>query len=179
MIEGNEWRSLMLRAVHLFPVFSNAHAIELLRAKYDPLVNYIAPHVTLVFPFESVIATEDLRVHLKQSTVGLKPFRLVMTGVTGADEEYLFLNVKVGNDQIVQLHDKLYGGILRHHLNRSLTYTPHLTVGRMNDKDAFDLALAETEGWNEVFETTVDEFVVENIDEHGNSLVEFKVSLLR
>lgn len=168
----------VLRAIHLLPEFSNLHSINVLRAKYDPLVNLIPPHVTLVFPFESDIATEALKEHLKQSAIGLKPFQIVMTGITGDEEGYLFLNVKVGNDYIIQLHDKLYTGMLRQYLNRSLTYTPHLTVGRIKDKQTFESALAETEDWNEMFETTVHEFAVECIDERENSTVEIKVSLL-
>lgn len=91
----------MLRAIHLFPEFSNLHSVNALRVKYDPLVNLIPPHMTLVFPFESEIAIDSLTEHLKQSTVELKPFRVVLAGVTGAGDEYLFLNVKVGNDQVI------------------------------------------------------------------------------
>lgn len=108
--------------------FFNQNFIKAIRAKYDPLADLIPPHVTLVFPFESDVSTEVLSVHLQNSVVGLKPFRLVMTGVTGADGEYLFLNVKVGNDQIIQLHDRLYTGLLKEYLRRSLTYIPHLTA---------------------------------------------------
>lgn len=43
----------MLRAIHLFPKFLNSHIIDALRAKYDPLVQLIPPHITLVFPFNS------------------------------------------------------------------------------------------------------------------------------
>jgi len=110
----------LLRAIHLFPEFSNEHSINTIRAKYDPLTDIIPPHVTLVFPFESDVSTEALAVHLQESVV-VKAFRIVMTGVTGADGEYLFLNVKVGNDQIIQLHDKLYTGLLKQYLQRSLT----------------------------------------------------------
>ncbi|QSO45638.1 2'-5' RNA ligase family protein [Alicyclobacillus mengziensis] len=168
----------MLRAIHLFPEFSNGHSINAIREKYDPLADLISPHVTLVFPFECDVSTEALALHLQESMVGLKPFRIVMTGVTGADGEYLFLNVKVGNDQIIQLHDKLYTGLLKQYLHRSLTYTPHLTIGRLKDKQIFEFALTETENWNEVFETTVHQVVVERIDEHENSIIEMKVPLI-
>lgn len=167
----------MLRAIHLFPEFSNSHLINALRSKYDPLVNLIPPHVTLVFPFESAITTDTLTDHLKASISGLKPFTIAMAGVTGAEEGYLFLNVKVGNDEIIQLHDELYTGILRQYLNRSLTYTPHLTVGRMKDQKTLELALAETKHFHEIFETKVHEIVVEQIDENGKSTIELKMPL--
>lgn len=41
-------------------------------------------YVTLVFPFESDITTEALLQDLKVSTVGLKPFQIVLRGITGA-----------------------------------------------------------------------------------------------
>lgn len=165
----------MLRAIHIFPEFSNSHFIKDLRAKYDPLASLIPPHVTLVFPFESIITTDALRDHLQKSTFGLKSFDLVLKGITGAEQEYLFLNVKVGNNEIIQLHDELYTGTLKQYLNRSLTYIPHLTVGRLTDKKAFEIALAETEQFNEAFETKVHEIAVENIDSYGRSTIEMKV----
>ncbi|WDL95904.1 2'-5' RNA ligase family protein [Alicyclobacillus sp. ALC3] len=167
----------MLRAIHIFPYFDNLHSINAIRAKYDPLADLIPPHVTLVFPFESNISKEVLEEHLHEATVGSHPFRIAMTGVTGAEGEYLFLNVKVGNDHIIQLHDKLYSGLLKQYLYRSLTYTPHLTVGRIMDKRMFEIALAKTEEWNEVFETTVREITVESIDERKNYTVEMTVPL--
>lgn len=155
----------------------NAHSIHALRTKYDPLADHIPPHLTLVFPFESLMSTADLRDHTSDCVARIPPFRLVLTGITGAEQEYLFLNVKVGNDQIIALHDKLYSDVLRPFLNRSLTYIPHLTVGRLKDSLSFQAALAYTRELREVFETTVCEVVVERIAESGQSALEFKVPL--
>ncbi len=110
----------MLRAIHIFPEFLNARSIDTLRAKYDPLFSLIQPHVTLVFPFESTVTIEALTQPLQESVIGLKSFHIILEGVTGAAEEYLFLNVKVGNDQIIELHDRLYSGLLKPYLNRTL-----------------------------------------------------------
>lgn len=167
----------MLRAIHIFPEFSNERSIDTLRAEYDPLYGLIQPHVTLVFPFESTLTTESLQQHLQESVIGLKPFSIVLKGVTGAEEEYLFLNVKVGNDQIIELHDRLYAGLLQRYLNRSRTYTPHVTVGRLDDKQTFEYAVSETQYMSEIFKTTVHEFVVETIDDSGKSTIELKIRL--
>lgn len=167
----------MLRAIHLFPEFSNIQSINALRAKYDPLVNLIPPHVTLVFPFESDVTAKALRDHLEKLAARLHPFNVTFSGVTGAEGEYLYLNVKTGNDEIIRLHDQIYKGLLKEFLNRSITYIPHLTVGRMKDKKAFKLALSDTERFNEVFKTTVREIVVETIDQHAIATVEIKVPL--
>lgn len=54
----------MKRAVVLFPKFNNIDTINNIREKYDPLYNYIAPHITIVFPFESDLTTNELKVSI-------------------------------------------------------------------------------------------------------------------
>jgi 2'-5' RNA ligase len=107
----------------------------------------------------------------------LNPFHIVLKGVTGSENEYLFLNVKVGNDQIIELHDRLYSGLLKQYLNRTVAYIPHLTVGRFKDKQSFKLAVTGTENFNETFETMIHEIVVERINPTGKSIIELKISL--
>lgn len=158
-------------------MFDNMDSIHMLRAKYDPLANFIAPHITLVFPFESEIPIEVLAEHLREASADLKPFQVVLRGITRAEGGYLFLNVKIGNDQIILLHDRLYSGLLQPYLNRNLTYVPHLTVGRSRDPRAFEAVLEQTADWEEAFETTAREFVVERIDDGETSVEELRVSL--
>ncbi|KPV44274.1 2'-5' RNA ligase family protein [Alicyclobacillus ferrooxydans] len=166
-----------MRAIHLFPKFPNVESVQSIRRKYDPLMNLIPPHVTLVFPFHSEIPTGKLVNHVKESLAGLAPFRFMARGITGSDGEYLFLNIKVGNDHIIQLHDRLYTGPLSEHLCRALTYSPHITVGRISDQAMFKDALIETETFHEVFETTANEVLIEMIDEIGMSTIEAKIPL--
>jgi 2'-5' RNA ligase len=168
---------LVLRAIHIFPDFKNVAAIERLRAKYDPLYSLIQPHITLVFPFDSDLSTNALERHLQDAIRGHSPFRIVLRGITGHPGGYLFLNVKVGNDEIIALHDKLYSGILQSYLNRTLTYTPHLTVGRILDEGRFHNALIETEGFSETFEAIVEEIVTEVIDSTGKSVIEIRTPI--
>ena len=49
---------------------------------------------------------------MRRATKGLTPFEVTLREVTGHIEEYLFLNVKRGADQLVALHDQLYSGVL-------------------------------------------------------------------
>jgi 2'-5' RNA ligase len=47
------------RAIIIFPQFgSDTNLIQDIRNQYDPLANKIAPHITLVFPFESDISSK-------------------------------------------------------------------------------------------------------------------------
>jgi len=163
----------MKRAIVLFPRFDNAQAIQRIREQYDPLANYIAPHMTLVFPFESDLSTDDVRAHISQALKGVKKFTVQLNGITGDFRDgYLFLNVKQGNDNIIELHDKLYSGSLEQFLFRKVTYCPHLTLGRVEQQSAFDQALKELGSFAERFETETDKISVECIDEAEHSLVE-------
>lgn len=168
----------MKRAIVLFPKFHNIEAIQAVRERFDPLANYIAPHITLVFPFESALSTEELRAHLQAALAGVKMFNVRLNGVTGDIRDgYLFLNVKQGNDEIVALHDRLYSGALQPYLYRKVTYCPHVTVGRIEQQDAFDLALEELSDFQECFETQIDRIYVENIDSRERSTIELAFKL--
>lgn len=165
------------RAVHIFPRFANQSFIDRLRARYDPLHQVIEPHITLVFPFESDISAIDLESHVRQRLSGVKPFRLLLRGVTGSAGGYLYLNVKRGNDEIVALHDTLYTGPLQHFLNRGSTYVPHMTVGRIDDLSDFEEAVQETQDLRDAFETVVAAISIESIMEGGVSRIEAVVEL--
>jgi 2'-5' RNA ligase len=167
----------MLRAIHIFPEFSNGQLLHELRSHYDPLVQLIAPHITLVFPFESDLIPDEIARHVHQAIDGIRPFEIRLDGITGSEGSYLFLNVKQGNDAIIELHDRLYTGPFATFLNRRLTYVPHLTVGRLDDKTTFESALVETVGFTEVFRSTVRDIGVERIDAEGASHLEMRMPL--
>ncbi len=133
------------RAIVIFPECAALPAIEALRAAHDPLARRIPAHLTLVFPFESTIATPDLVDHLHAVTSAVEPFAITLHSVTGSDDEYLFLNVKRGNDTLIALHDRLYTGLLAPFLSPVHTYVPHLTVGRVADPAVFRAALDHTQ----------------------------------
>lgn len=168
----------MKRAIILFPKFNNLNAIQAVRERFDPLANFIAPHITLVFPFESELSTAELREHLLSSLAGAKKFSVRLNGITGDDRDgYLFLNVKQGNDSIIDLHDRLYSGALKPFLFRKVTYCPHMTVGRIEQQDAFDQALEELKRFSGSFEAQIDRLYVENIDSKEQSTIELAFDL--
>lgn len=161
------------RAIVIFPQFSNVRIINEIREKYDPLANYIAPHITLVFPFESDIPANELIEHIKVALVGFDKFSLAMCGITGSSDGYIFLDVKKGNDKIIELHDKLYGGLLKEHHNRFIPYFPHLTLGRLKDEKQHQQVVTSLYNFDEIFEIEIDEVVVERIDDEEKSIVEY------
>ena len=168
----------MKRAIILFPSFDNIKSIKSIREKYDPLANFIAPHITIVFPFDSDISTDDLKLHFNKVLKGTRKFYVQLKNFTGDFRDgYLFLNVKIGNDNIIELHDKLYSGILESFLFRKVTYCPHLTVGKLHQQTDFDKALDELLCYDESFETVIDKIYIVNIDSVEHSTVEFSFDL--
>lgn len=168
----------MKRAIVLFPKFNNIDAIQAIRERFDPLANYIAPHITIVFPFESELSTVELREHLAYVLEGVKKFNVRLNGITGDFRDgYLFLNVKQGNDAIIDLHDRLYSGVLEGFLFRKVTFCPHMTVGRVEEKTEFEKALEKLGDISERFEAQIDQVYVENIDSSDQSTIEFSYEL--
>ena len=167
----------MKRAIVLFPSFEHIEILQTIRQQYDPLANCIAPHITLVFPFDSDIPTEDLKAYLNEALKGIKKFHVRLNDFSGDFRDgYLFLNVKQGNDAIVELHDRLYDGILERFLFRGITYCPHVTVGKVQQAE-FEHALAQLRGVTDRFETEIEKIYVENIDDLEHSAIEFSLEL--
>ncbi|MGR3763114.1 2'-5' RNA ligase family protein [Rossellomorea sp. NS-SX7] len=164
----------MNRSICIFPQFNNIEEIEELREKYDPLYSFIPPHITLVHPFGSSLSLHELINHINSSLVGIKPFEIRLQTVSGAAEHYLFLNVKSGNDSIIELRDRLYKGTLEKFLARDISYMPHLTVGKLKNETAFKEALNQTASFNTPFTTTVRKIVVEQIADDGTSEIEYE-----
>lgn len=166
----------------IFPKFSNMEIIETIRQKYDPLANHVAPHITLVFPFESDIETVSLRDHLEVACKDIKKFKLELSEISrgGGYGYYLFLNVVEGKEIITNLHSMLYSGILQDFYPVWLkdNYTPHMTIGNFRTEEALELALNETKTIDEKFATIVDHISVEIIDENEDSIIEIEYSLI-
>lgn len=166
------------RAIVIFPDLPGLDAIQAVRRDYDPLAELVPPHLTLVFPFASELPADALAEHLRAASRGVGPFALRVEGVTGSEDEYLFLNVKRGNDELITLHDRLYTGPLALFFEPRFTYTPHLTVGRVTNPTAFAAALAGARArLPGAFETTVRAISVYRIGADGPRGVEAAVAL--
>lgn len=168
---------LIRRVLAILPAFPNLGAIEAVRRRYDPNLALIGPHITLVFPFECALGAAELRGHIERATAGLAPFPVLLGGITAQEGEYLFLNVKRGNDAIIELHDRLYGGPLAPFLDRAYTFTPHVTIGRLPDRAALGEALADTAALDLACEVMADAVSVYSFWPGGRRGVELAVPL--
>ena len=174
---------MIKRCIMIFPHFKNGQLIDNIRKKYDPLSEHVGPHITLVFPFKSELDTIKLKEHIETILFNIKPFQIILSGITPKVSfgNYLFVNIKEGNSQIIEIHKNLYTGILKDFFPQWLNgidFLPHITVGCISNMDDFEKAVEETKNIDDVFETTVDAISVEIIDENEDSIIELNIPLM-
>ena len=174
---------LIKRTIMIFPQLKNIDVINSIRDKYDPLAEHVRPHITLVFTFESNLISEDIKEHLTQVLKEVSPFKLTLQQIVKIDNplgKYLFLSIKEGKEQLVDLNKRLYTGILQAHkpewLNEN-TYLPHMTLGCFASTAELETAYKETQVITESFSTIVEKISVEIVDDNEDSIIEAEVSL--
>jgi 2'-5' RNA ligase len=168
------------RCIMIFPRFDNMEVIDKLRRQFDPLYQFVPPHITLVFPFFSDIRAIELENHLINSIKGIKGFNLRLHGVTGEAGNYLFLNVVQGQEHLIELQKRLYKGILEQYIPNFLDinqYIPHLTVGHIKESSEFEVAVNNCKAINDIFIDDIKNISVEIIDENENSIIEMTIKL--
>ncbi len=161
------------RTIMIFPEFENIDIINNIRKKYDPLAELVLPHITLVFPFESDITNEELKLYLKESLSNLQPFKIELGGFSKQINSFgnsLFLNVVQGLDEIKNIHKRLYKGKLKQ-FDAGYDYVPHITVGNLPSIDLLDKAFDDVKNYNDKFITVVNKISVEMIGEHEESII--------
>lgn len=144
---------------------------EELREKYDPLARRVAAHLTLVHPFTTTLAPQQLESHIHEVSRSSEVFTLELRGVTGHQHEYLFLNVKRGNDEVIAIRDALYSGLLARFLDASVTYVPHVTVGRLASPTQFQEALRALHEHSEPVLTSLDRLSCYRINQDGKRVI--------
>lgn len=154
------------RALIAFPRIASPAAwagISSFRERFDPLAKLVPAHLTLVFPFEDGMSDLALQQHVQRIAEQERSFAITLQGITAHHGEYLFLNVKRGNDSLVHLHDTFYTGALAAHLDRRHTFFPHVTVGRIRPEE-LDRALEAAAELSGEIQATVETLSMCRID---------------
>lgn len=170
---------MSLRTIMIFPQFSNIDVIDRIREKYDPLYGLVRPHITLVFPFEDNISSEDLQAKIEESLKGVPAFKLVLHGVSKQEDvygNYLFLNVTEGVEELIHMHNSLYSDIWNK-AEHSFEYMPHMTIGKLASAREMNEAFSCVENMKDTFETNVRKVSVEMIGESEESIIIFEKEL--
>jgi 2'-5' RNA ligase len=108
--------------------------IEDIRQRFDRLQGRVEPHFTLVFPFAGVSVGEVLG-HVQHIASGVEPIPFKLAKIAAVRDPlrpgaHLFCLPDEGAQQITDLHDRLYSGVLATRLHPTAVYLPHVTVGR-------------------------------------------------
>ena len=144
--------TLPRRAIVWFPQFANQKVIDRFRGTHDPLAQALAPHVTLVFPFNSRLTLDQLAAHAQKVLRMWPCFPVVMHGFWSAQNEFVGVAAQVGADAIVEMHDRLYRGPLAEFLRLEFDYEPHITLAKTMQPNQFEsLSSAATMVTRETF----------------------------
>ncbi|MFD0579693.1 2'-5' RNA ligase family protein [Dactylosporangium darangshiense] len=120
----------------------NTAAVERFRNKWDPLAAAVPAHITVAFPFEWPGPVSRLAKDLQPVLTAFTSFALELSTPTVWADEYLFLLVNEGREQVWRLHESIYGQVLRG-ARRPSRFIPHMTVGRHADKAALRVGISE------------------------------------
>ena len=116
------------RAIVAFPDPLLAE-VEAFRATYDPLALRLPAHVTLAFPFASGATDVQLIAHIRRVSRQWPHLPITLAGIGAYHAQWVHLRVARGRDALIELHDRLYRGVLSPYLRREFPYEPHVTIG--------------------------------------------------
>lgn len=165
------------RTIMIFPQFHNQEIIDEIREKYDPLHHLVRPHITLVFPFESDMSDVLLSQKLEDCLKETAAFPLVLQGVSRHKDvygNYIFLDVKSGYQEIVEIHNSLYLNLFD---EQCQPYIPHMTIGKLDTEDKMEKAYHCVKDMDICFETIIKKVSVEMIGPNGESIIVIEKNL--
>lgn len=109
------------------------NSIQDFRRQNDQQHKLIAPHFTLVFAIECN-QLQQLTAEISGIAESTPAFNFSLAQVVVEQDHFLpryacFLLAEKGAQQLSQLHDRLYSGLLKSQLNHEIPFRPHLTIG--------------------------------------------------
>lgn len=117
----------------IFPE-ADLRTVEQFRARWDPLAESVAAHITVVFPFPESVDLGSIR------NLTMRPFRVRLSNPSVWESGYLFLTATTGREQVVDLHRRSYQAL---ELPAPPNFIPHMTIGRRPPGTEMGLMLAD------------------------------------
>ncbi|GLK99355.1 2'-5' RNA ligase family protein [Dactylosporangium matsuzakiense] len=130
---------MTVRVVAIFPEVDTA-AVEGFRARWDPLAAVVPAHITVAFPFGWDRPASALADALEPVLTACPAFALALTTPVVWEDEYLFLLVGDGHEQVTRLHEAIYRQVLPE-AQRPSDFVPHMTIGRQAHPKAMRAAM--------------------------------------
>jgi len=99
----------------------------------------VDPHFTIVFPIFNHTDEGIIIKHIENTANSFGGFDFVLNHAEenkDAFNEYwhTFLVPKIGNKEIIEIHDKLYTGILEKELRKDIPFVSHIGVGNSKEE---------------------------------------------
>jgi len=150
----------------------DAKLINRFRMNYDPQVDLIRPHITLMFPVSESIGEDKLVRHLQNVLREPQPFPIHLKGLHKSSDDYLFLLVDEGKEAIVDLHAHIYSDVLANKRQTELPYVPHLTLGVFRENtNEFPKALDEAKRLDLSYRCMLDKLHLVKINDQRTQIV--------
>jgi len=166
------------RVIYLTVDLPQEDPLQDIRKRFDPLSDMVPPHITLVFPFDSNIETDDL-IDLIDTAIEELDFDYVEISLDPAIlvKEFCFFPIDEGREQIIALHDRLYDDILEPYLAEEEDYVPHITVGRCKSGDEVEEIKAAADEVERKQTGSVRSIILELMHEDDSSHTEYERKL--
>ena len=126
---------MYLGLVH-YPKIEN-EGFQAFRRKYEPYSQLLPEHVPFVHPVPEILGRDEVERHIKKVLSFWEPFKVHFCMLQKTWDHWLYLGAKEGHMQVVELHDRLYEGILSPYLREDLPFYPHIGLGLFS-KEAYD-----------------------------------------
>lgn len=146
--------------------------INQFRKKYDPQVDLIEPHITLMFPISESIGEDNLVNHLEHVLSHWQSFPIHLQGLEKSWDDYLFLLIQEGNDEIIHLHSEIYTEILTDCRKEDIQFIPHLTLGVfVKNESKYSEGLAEAQQLDLNYRCIVDKLHLVKVNDDKSQIV--------
>jgi 2'-5' RNA ligase superfamily len=104
-------------------------SIDQLRRKYDPTVDLIEPHVTVVFPVPESLGKRELVTHCTAVLQGWRRFLVAAGPLVKTPDHWLLLTLSQGASVVTELYRDLNSGFLSDYARPDL-FQPHIGLGQ-------------------------------------------------
>lgn len=138
--------------------------IDSFRRKFDPFINIIDFHITLIFPVKVPTEIEEVTLieHIQSIADRWESFDLEINGLELLWDNWLCLSIAKGSSDVIKLHDELYSGRMNPFWRKDIEFIPHIAIGSFSragydlrdpkkvelDKNKYEVAREEAEKLN-------------------------------
>ncbi|MFH1311963.1 MAG: 2'-5' RNA ligase family protein [Candidatus Eisenbacteria bacterium] len=124
-------RNSMYYTLSFYPRLSGelGDAIDAIRRRHDPTCGFAKPHITVMFPVPDTVGEPHLIGHIQSVLSNRSPFEIRLGGLHKSHDHWLFLTLVEGEEQVKNLYQLLYTGLLAEHRRDDVEFVSHVGLG--------------------------------------------------